>query len=181
VSIGNGSASVLALDSTSGLGEFVFDYGAFTRPTTDPGVAGPNLGLDLRSFDNFQVVLSAVNQGLNLVVTLFTAAPHLRPDGTPLYYLESGLNLSPATPGGPMVANLFLDGRNPIAAADAPYFNFSQVDGVFFEIDRSGFSQGNRYSLDTLQFTQAVPEPASYALMGAGLLLVALRRRRRLD
>ena len=54
-----------------------------------------------------------------------------------------------------------------------------EVDRVSFEIDRSGLSEGNRCSLDTLQFTQAVPEPASYALLGARLLLIGLRRIRR--
>ena len=167
LSLGAGSASVFAFSSA--LGEYLFSYGAFTRPNGDPSVAGPNLKLDLSHFNDLQAVFPSVNLGLNVVVTLFTAAPKLLPNGQPLYYLTSGVNLAPAIVGGPMVADLFFDARNPSASANAPYFNFNQVDGIFFEIDRSGFSTGNRYSLDKLQFAQVVPEPAQAALWLGGL------------
>ena len=177
-SVGGGFAAVHA--SADALGEYVFFYGAFTRPTGDPGIAGPFMGLDLRSFDTFRAEFSDLKFGLNLNVVLYTSAPHLMPDGTPLYYLQSGINLAPAIEGGPVVADLLLDTRNPLASY-APYFNFSQVDGIFFVIDRSGYSVGNKYLLDTLVFTQSVPEPSSYLLMLLGLVLAlttaGLRRR----
>ena len=170
LSLGAGRASVFAFSSA--LGEYLFTYGAFTRPNGDPNVAGPNLGLDLSRFNDLQAVFPNVDLGLNVVVTLFTAAPKLLPNGQPLYYLTSGVNLAPATVGGPMVADLFFDARNPIASANTPYFNFKEVDGIFFEIDRSGFSTGNRYSLDKLQFVQVVPEPAPAALWLGGLAVL---------
>ncbi len=177
LSLGGAAARVDA--GPGALGEFLFDYGAFTRPSGNPAIGGPNLGLDLSAYNDLQAVFSGVGKGLNVVVTLFTRAPHLMPNGQPLYYLESGVNMTPATPGGPMTADLFFDSRNPIAGTVAPYFNFSQVDGIFFEIDRSGFAPGDSYALDTLQFTQAVPEPAAPLMLLAGLVLLAAFARRR--
>jgi hypothetical protein len=176
-SVGGGFAAVGA--SADALGEYVFFYGAFTRPTGDPSIAGPFMGLDLRSFDNFRLEFSDVKYGLNINVVLYTSAPQLLPDGSPLYYLQSGINIAPASEGSPLVADLYLDARNPIASSFSPYFNFSQVDGIFLVIDRSGFSSGNKYLLETLLFTQAVPEPSSYALMLGGLGIVAYVARRR--
>jgi hypothetical protein len=101
------------------------------------------------------------------------------PDSTPLYYLQSGINIAPASEGSAMVADLYLDARNPIASPYAPYFNFSQVDGIFLVIDRSGFSSGNKYLLETLEFTQSVPEPSTYALMLLGLAVAVTKARLR--
>lgn len=178
-SVGGGFAAVNA--SAAAKGEYVFHYGAFTRPTGNPAVAGPFMGLDLSAYDSFRAEFSDVKFGLNINVVLYTSAPLLMPDGTPLYYLQSGINIAPGSEGSATVADLHLDARNPIASPYAPYFNFSQVDGVFLMIDRSGFSLGNKYLLDTLSFTQAVPEPSTYALMLLGLAAVgaAARRRRR--
>ncbi len=179
-SVGGGFAAVNA--STDALGEYVFSYGAFTRPTGDPGIAGPFMGLDLRSFDTFSAEFSDVRFGLNINVVLYTSAPHLMPDGTPLYYLQSGINIAPVSEGSALAADLYLDARNPIAAGYAPYFNFSQVDGVFLVIDRSGYSAGNKYLLDTLAFTQSVPEPSSLVLMLVALAVVVTTvERRRCD
>ena len=175
--IGSGSAGI---DAGAGAhGEYLFRYGAFTRPD-GPDLGGPLMGLDLTAFNAFRAEFGAVAQGtLNLNVVLYTSAPYLQPDDTPLYYLQSGINFGPDTPGGPMVADLFLNHLNPHAAPFAPYFNFSQVDGIVFLIDRSGGSEGNAYTLDTLLFAQAVPEPAEYVLMLAGLVLVAGAAQRR--
>lgn len=178
VSIGGGSASVYA--GKAALGEYIFSYGAFTRPTGDPAIGGPFLNLDLRGFNNFQVEFGAVIHSLNINVVLYTSVPLLLPDGRPLYYLQSGINIGPATPGGPMTADLFLNGLNPLAASFAPYFNFSKVDGIVLLIDRSGFATGNAYSLDRLSFAQTVPEPSTWALMLAGLAAIGgLSRRSR--
>ena len=175
--LGSGSAGI---DAGAGAhGEYLFRYGAFTRPD-DPNIGGPLMGLDLTAFNTFRAEFSAVEQGtLNLNVVLYTSAPYMLPDNTPLYYLQSGINFGPDTAGGPMVADLFLNHLNPHAAPYAPYFNFSQVDGIVFLIDRSGGSEGNAYTLDTLLFAQAVPEPAEYMLMLAGLALLAGVARRR--
>ena len=172
VSLGGGDAHIQA--SPGALGEYLFSYGAFSSP------GGPFMGLDLRAYNDLQVSFSAVDKGLNLVAVLYTAAPRLLPDGTPLYYLETGINTAPASPGAPLTADLLLDARDPVNGPESAYFNFAQVDGLFFVIDRSGFSAGNRYTLDSLQFAALpVPEPAPGALLLAGLGCVALLMRRR--
>ena len=178
VLLGGGIAAVVA--GNEALGEFIFAYGAFTRPSGDPNVGGPLMGLDLTAFNNFRAEFSGVGQGLNLNVVLYTSAPNLLPDNTPLYYLQSGINIGPGAPGDPLTADLFLNALNPIASPFAPYFNFSQVDGIVFLIDRSGSNPGNAYALDTLLFAQVVPEPSEWMLMLGGLaLMLGVARRRK--
>ena len=173
VLLGGGIAAVVA--GSEALGEFLFAYGAFTRPTGDPAIGGPLMGLDLTAFNSFRAEFSGVAQALNLNVVLYTSAPNLLPDNTPLFYLQSGINIAPGAPGDPLTADLFLNAL-PIAA----YFNFSQVDGIVFLIDRSANSRGNAYALDTLLFTQAVPEPSEWLLMLGGLaLMMGVARRRK--
>lgn len=179
-SLGGGTASVTA--GTGALGEYIISYGAFTRPVS-PTAGGPLLGLDLSSFNDFRAEFSGVNKGLNLNVLLYTSNPLLGTGSAPLYYLQSGINIGPDTPGGPVVADLFLDARNAISAPAFSNFNFAQVDGIQLLIDRSGYSTGNAYALDRISFTKvpAVPEPSEYALMLIGLAVVGgvARRRRR--
>jgi hypothetical protein len=108
---------------------------------------------------------SAVEQGLNIVAVLHT----FNPQGG-LFYNTSGINAAPATPGGPM--------RVVIPFAATP-FNFSQVDGVFFEIDRAGSAAGNHYVLDEVRLVSTVPEPHSIWLMAVGLACAGACMKRR--
>ncbi len=93
----------------------------------------------------------------------------MRPGG--LFYNTAGINAAPATPGGPM--------RVVIPFAATP-FNFNQVDGVFFEIDRAGSATGNHCVLDEVRLVSAVPEPHSIWLMAVGLACpgACMKRRR---
>jgi hypothetical protein len=162
--VGEGVASVSAGEGA--LGEYLFSYGSFTRPTGDPLVGGPALGWDLSAYRGIELVFSAVDQALNINYTLHTFDP-----GSGLFYNGAGINAAPATPGGPMSVVI------PFAATA---FNFNQVDGVFFEIDRSGSSPGNHYVLDEVRFVTSVPEPHSFWLMSVGLVGAGacVRRRR---
>ncbi len=182
VTMGGGSTTAA---SNRGQLEYVLSYGAFARPPGFPGGGGPNLGLNLTGLDDFLAEFSSVDRVVNLNVTLYTSAPRLGSDGiNPLFYLSSGINIAPATLGGAVNAHLLLNSFNSIAAPEAAFFNFAQVDGVQFLIDRSNdtnIATGNRYTLDRLSFIPtAVPEPAEYALMLVGLAGVAgVARRRR--
>jgi hypothetical protein len=171
VSVGEGAAKVNA--GAGALGELVAAYGGFTRPTGDPLVGGPRMGLDLRGYDDLRAEFSGVGAALNVVAVLYTSAPLLQPDGSPLYYLTTALNAAPASPDGDMTVDLLLDARN-VFASNSAFFNFAQVDGIVFLVDRSGSALGNHYQLDSLQFTQAVPEPASLWLLLTGLGLGGL-------
>ncbi len=134
-----------------------------------PLVQGPALGLNLTSYGELQASFSNVNHTLNLIVGFYTSNP--LPGGQ--YYWDGEINLTPAVPGGPATGNLIFTGDN------AETFNFAQVDGIEFIVDRAAQSDGNVYSLTALQFTQAVPEPASPALLLAGLVAMGAWRQRR--
>jgi hypothetical protein len=164
VSVGDGSVSVSAGEGA--LGESVFYYGGFTRPTGDINVGGPNLGLDLTGYNAIELDFASVAQALNINYTLYTANA-----GGGLPYNGAGINVAPATAGGPVTVII------PFASTA---FNFSQVDGVAFLIDRSGSATGNKYVLSSAHFvTTTVPEASSVLMMlaGVGVLGAALRRR----
>jgi len=165
VSVGGGSVQVAA--GAGALGELLFAYGAFTRPTGDVNVGGPLLAWDLSGYDAIELDFSSVDQALNIAYTLYS-----RNNGSGLFYNSTGINVAPAVPGGPVTAII------PFASTA---FNFHEVDGVFFEIDRSGSATGNRYTLDSARFvTMPVPEPQSAVLMGVGMLVTVGWCRRRL-
>ena len=167
ISVGGGNLSVA--QGTGVTAEAIVAYGAFTRPTGDPMVGGPLLGLDLSSYTGLTFDFSGSQYGINVNVTYYTSAP-LDPT-TPLYYSGAGVNIGPATPGGPLTFDLGV-GINPA-------FNWQQVDGIVFTINRAGGEAGASYTLDTLTFTTAVPEPHSLALLLAGLgVVVSVARRR---
>jgi hypothetical protein len=169
--VGGGAASVRA--GAGALGEFAVAYGADAPAFGHLDVQGPALGLDLSAFNNFQALFSSSALGLNLIVGFYTTNPHLDALGNPLYYWDGEMDISPGVPGGPVTANLGFTG------GDAEHFNFSQVDGIVFIIDRTSNVFGNSYDLSSLQFTQTVPEPAPAALLLAGILAAACARRLR--
>jgi len=158
LSVGDGSVAVSA--GKDALGELLFSYGGFTRPTGDVNVGGPNLGWDLSGYNAIELDFGAVDQVLNINYTLYTAAP-----GSGLFYNSAGVNAAPGTPGGPLTVLIPFSGTA---------FNFNQVDGVFFEIDRSGSARGNRYVLNSAHFvTMPVPEPQTAFLCLTGLAALA--------
>jgi uncharacterized protein (TIGR03382 family) len=161
------------LDSVTGPSaqtEVLVSYGAFTRPTGDPAVGGPLLGLNSSPYNAFRFDFSSVSTVLNINVILYTANP-LNP-ATPLYYSTVGVNVAPAVAGGPLTFDL------PFGLSDP--FNFGQVDGILFEINRANDATGVSYKLDTFSLVSSVPEPTPMALWAAGLAaMVFLGRRRR--
>lgn len=164
VSIGDGSVAVSA--GPGALGELLLAYGAFTRPIPeDPTIGGPLLGLDLSAYNAIQFNFISVGKPLNINYVLYTSDP-----GAGLYYNSAGINVGPSSPSAALSVTI------PFAASA---FNFSKVDGVFLEIDRSGSSVGNAYELDSVRFvTASVPEPQTWALLLAGgLAMVVVMRR----
>lgn len=162
--IGDGSVAVSA--GPGALGELLLAYGAFTRPfVEDPTIGGPLLGLDLSAYNAIQFNFISVDKPLNINYVLYTSDP-----GAGLYYNSAGINIAPSSPGAALSVTI------PFAASA---FNFSKVDGVFLEIDRSGFSTGNAYELDSVRFvTASVPEPQTWALLLAGGLAMWVVMRR---
>lgn len=166
--VGEGNLSVA--QGTGAMAETLITYGAFTRPTGDPAVGGPLLGLDLSDFNALQFDFAGVEDGLNVVVVFYTAAP-LDPL-TPLYYSQSAMNIAPAVPGGPLSFTL--------GVSNNAAFNWDQVDGVVVEINRSGPIPSTSYTLNQLSFETVtpVPEPQTWALLLAGLSALLLFRHR---
>jgi hypothetical protein len=169
VLVGGGVLSVA--QGAGATAETIVSYGAFTRPTGDPQVGGPLLGLDLSAYTGLSFDFTGSEFVLNVNVTYYTSAP-LDP-GAPLYYSNTGINIAPATQGGPLSFELAFDNN--------PAFNWQQVDGVVVLINRSGPTPASAYTLDTLTFTTAVPEPQTLALMLAGLGVVVVLARRRIQ
>jgi hypothetical protein len=161
-----------SLNSATGAGaqaEVVVAYGAFTRPIGDPAVSGASFGLNTTPYNAFRFDFISASTVLNINVEMYTSNP-LNP-GAPLYYSSVGINAAPAVPGGPMTVILPFLGTDP--------FNYAQVDGIVFYINRANDSTGVSFVLDNFSMTTAVPEPAPLALWAAGLgALVWLRKRR---
>lgn len=149
--------------------EVLVSYGAFTRPSGDPLVGGPLLGVDSRPYNAFAIDFSGVSTTLNLNVVMYTANP-LDPSN-PLYYTTAGVNAAPSVPGGPMYVEL------PFSSADP--FNFAQVDGIVLIINRANGATNVSFNLDSFGLVTAVPEPGTAPLLLAGAGLVAVLARRR--
>jgi len=168
--IGGGRVGVDA-GGAGGYGELALGYGAYGVSLSGPPGQGPALAFDSRGYGELQASFSQANHTLNLIVSLYTKNP--LPGGD--YYWDGEINLAPAPSGGPVTGDL------PFTGGNAKNFNFGQVDGIVFIVDRAAQADGNAYSLTSLQFAQAVPEPASAGMLLAGMAAIGLWRRRRLD
>jgi hypothetical protein len=164
-----GAGSLNSVTGPSAQTEVLVSYGAFTRPSGDPNVGGPLLGLDSRPYDAFHFDFSSVSSTLNINVILYTANP-LNPVN-PLYYSTVGVNVAPVVAGGPLSFDL------PFFLTDP--FNYGQVDGILFEINRANDGTGISYNLDKFSLVSSVPEPGSAALwLGGAAAMLVLRRRK---
>lgn len=171
-----GSVTALAsgqgvLSASNGVGartEVLALYGAFTRPTLEPDVGGPLLGLDATPFDSFRLAFTGRSSVMNINIVLYTANP-LNP-GAPLYYSTVGRNIDAPDAGGPLVVDM--------AFANDPAFNFAQVDGIALVIDRANGTTGVGWTLDSFSLVSSVPEPAPAALLMAGMLALGWMARR---
>ena len=167
-SIGGGAVSV----NSGGAGayaELALGYGAYGNPLAGPPVQGPALGLNLSGYGDLQASFAHANNTLNLVAGFYTTNPLAGGN----YYWTGEINLTPTVAGGPATGNLNFTGGG------ASTFNFSQVDGIVFIVDRAAQADGNVYGLSSLQFTQAVPEPASAGMLLAGVAMLGAWRQRR--
>jgi hypothetical protein len=167
LTVGNGQLT--SVTGAQAQTEVLVSYGAFTRPSGDPNVGGPLLGLNSTPYNAFHFDFSSVSTTLNINVVLYTANP-LNP-ASPLYYSTVGVNVAPAVPGGPLSFDL------PFASSDP--FNFAQVDGIVFLINRANDATGVSYTLDTFSLVNSVPEPGPLALWMTSLVAVVLVRKMR--
>ena len=173
--LGNGALTVAAAPGT--IGEVGLGYGAYGAPGSSLQSNGPFLNLDLSGYNALRVGFASLAKPVNLIVSFYTSHP-LAGSG-PLYYQDGEITLNPAAGGGAVSGNILFKGAD--ANQPAGLFNFAQVDGIAFIVDRAGSADGNSYQLSSLSFTQAVPEPASAALLIAGVLVVWLRSGRRVQ
>lgn len=166
--VGEGNLSVA--QGTGAMAETLINYGAFTRPTGDPSVGGPLLNLDLSDYNALQFDFTGVEDALNLVVVFYTSVP-LDPS-SPLYYSQSGLNVAPDIPGGPLSVNLGVSNNSD--------FNWDHVDGIAILINRSGPIPSTSYTLDQVSFETItpVPEPQAWIMLLIGLSALPLFRSR---
>jgi len=168
LAVGNGSVS-----SSTGVQaqtEVLLSYGAFSRPSGNPAIGGPLLGVDGSPYNAFSMDFTGVSTTLNLNVVMYTAAP-LDPMA-PLYYTTVGVNVAPAAPGAPLHVEL------PFALG-AP-FNFGQIDGIVLIVNRANSATNVAFNLDSFSLVSTVPEPGPALTLAAGLAMLSwLQRRRR--
>lgn len=167
--VGGGAVQVAA--TVASIGEVQLGYGAYGAPASNLTANGPFLHLDLSGSDDLRLSFSSLAKQLNVVIGFYTSTP--APGSGSLYYLDAEVDLMPAADGGPVSRDVLFKGAD--AFTPPALFNFSQVDGMVVIFDRASATEGNSYSLNSLSFTQAVPEPESAALLFAGLLFVGLR------
>ncbi|TAL13323.1 MAG: PEP-CTERM sorting domain-containing protein [Aquabacterium sp.] len=105
---------------------------------------------------------------------------------TPVSRLAFGIALQSEQPqdDSVLVSLLDADGRPfaELALDTAPLVAFSETrfdyaGAPVFAVTLGFANRGSRFVLDNLEFTSAVPEPASAVLLAAGLLLLGRRRR----
>ena len=163
VAVGNGLLS--SSDGVGATSEVLVSYGAFTRPTGDPSVPGPLLGLDLSPYAAFAIDFTGVAIAMNINVTLYTSHP-IDAAGAD-YYSTTGINVTPASPGGPLLVSL------PFVAD--PDFNYAQVDGIVLVLNRAIGTEttNNAFNLDRFALVSSVPEAPAPWTMFAGLLSLA--------
>jgi hypothetical protein len=88
--------------------------------------------------------------------------------GTTTFYVNGVANATAGAPNTPIVTNSFNIGIRPDLG--------ERFDGRIDEVRIFSFAPG-QFSVNDLQFNGVVPEPASAALLGLGLM-ACLRRRR---
>ncbi len=167
LAVGNGSVS-----SSTGVQartEVLLSYGAFSRPSGDPSIGGPLLGVNGSPYNAFSMDFTGVSTTLNLNVVMYTASP-LDPMA-PLYYTTVGMNVAPAAPGAPLHVEL------PFALG-VP-FNFGQIDGIVLIINRANNATNVAFNLDSFSLVSTVPEPGPALTLAAGLAMLAWVQRRR--
>jgi hypothetical protein len=111
------------------------------------------------------------------------------PSGAPielqLYYLDSSSNM--VTVGSDIVANIGTDIVNQtffdMLELDVPTVPAAAIGRqigiqIIVPANEPAAQQGGVWDVGNLDLTTAVPEPASLAILGCGLAIVALRRRR---
>lgn len=153
----------------------------FNDNVLNPGlsIAGGSVQIDA---GNSNRMFDVINDGANTSTTFAFAAP----------INGFGGNFNLAVPGGPgtgirITIDLVLGGLT-LLSQEIPNSIANQFWGFVSDMafDEVRFAEGTqasgveRYRLDNLRYGVAIPEPASMALLGAGLLgLAALGRRRR--
>ena len=162
--VGAGSLDVAV--GAQAFGELGLGYGAYGLNPGNPNAQGPLLGLDLRQYIGFQATFASAATETNLIVGLYTSAPT-----GGLSFWTGEINVAPAVASGPVVGTFLFN--DPTAAQ----FNFSQVDGVVFIVDRAANVPGDSYSLSQLTFIDAVPEPPAGLILICGLGVLAVLRR----
>ncbi|MES2830669.1 MAG: PEP-CTERM sorting domain-containing protein [Pseudomonadota bacterium] len=162
-SVGGSSANIVTDLSTGSALSFDFDLVNFTPVTLNFAVEAADLSSSL-SFNTLIRNLTGFNFGqidVELTNATFTQAGTI----TPTFGTRTALTSTPTrafaafNPGEP--AELYFG--NPLALPQ-------QSDWL---LSVAGRAVGDSFSIRT-----AVPEPATYALLGAGLLLLGMSRRR---
>jgi len=171
--IGQGTVTVAAAPAS--IGELELGYGAYGAPPSDLAANGTNLNLDLSAYNDLQLRFASLAQPVNVIVGFYTSKPVA--GSGPLYYLDAQIQLNPAADRGPVSGDVLFKGAD--SSTPPSLFNFSQVDGMVVIVDRASAIYGNSYSLTSLSFTQAVPEPGSVWMLLGGMLFIGWRGSRR--
>jgi hypothetical protein len=137
ISVGNGNLNIA--QGAKVRAETTIAYGAFTRIGGNPTVGGPFLKLNLKDYKNLQLDFTGAEDGLNINVIYYTAAP-VTPN---VYYSTKSINIAPPSPSAPLTVKLPMNNDSK--------FNWQQVDGIMVIINRSGGEHSTSYTLDALK------------------------------